>query len=275
MRILVWLCLLLSFALAQPVVHRCQTECLKRSDGCDIYGINDYGSEVTITVTAELQNMTSDQPLPYTTTIGPHERILLVRLREDDPSQSWRYNYKYHWCWGIAGAQHDDSVVYRLPYQAGEAFSIIQAYDGAFSHYGDSACALDFSMPDGTPVYCARDGVVGSTEAGYVQGGQDRNLGGNYVLVKHADGTMAEYFHLSPDGVVVREGQSVRAGDLLGYSGHTGFADGPHLHFMVFRAVDGFHRESIPTVFEVEGELEPVRLVKGRAYRCPGVPALK
>lgn len=266
-----WLCLLVC-ALAQPVVHKCHTETVKRSDGCDIYGINNYGAEVTITLSAQLDNMRSSVPLPLTTTIPPHGRILLVSLRANDNGGSWEYSYNSHWCWGLVGVQHDDSVVYRLPYGEGEAFNIVQGYNGDFSHFEDSTYAVDFSMPDGTPIHCARDGVVADVEESYTRGGPDENLGGNYVIIKHADGTMAEYFHLKPGGAAVREGQVVRAGDLLGYSGRTGFADGPHLHFMVFRAKSGYDRESIPTLFRVEGEPEPVRLREGRAYHNPPTP---
>ncbi len=254
-------------AVAQPVVHKCSVEGVKRPDGCDIYGINNYGVEVTITVTGELQNMESSHPLPWTQVVPGNSRVLLVTLRQMDNGESWRYNYNSHWCWGIQGARADDSVVYRLPYEAGEAFPIIQGYNGTFSHFGDNAYGLDFSMPDGTAVYCARDGVVADTEDRYTQGGNDENLGGNYILVKHDDGTIAEYFHLRPGGVLVRPGQAVRAGEQIGWSGHTGYADGPHLHFMVFAAVDGFHRRSFPTRFAVDGEEEPVQLLQGRAYR--------
>lgn len=275
LRVALLVLLLLRLALAQPVVHKCTTDCIKNTQGCEIYGGNNYGVEVTITVTATLENMISTQPLPYTVTIPPHSQVLLLRLKQDDPSRSWRYNYNTHWCWGSVDAVHDDSVVYRLPYAPGEAFPIIQGYHGTFSHFDDNAYGLDFSMPDGTPVHCARAGVVADTEDRYTQGGNDETLGGNYVLIKHDDGTIAEYFHLSPGGVRVQEGDRVEPGDLIGYSGHTGYADGPHLHFMVFRALDGFHRQSVPTVFEVEGEGEPVQLRQGRAYRCPGelVPA--
>ncbi len=255
--------------LAQRANHKCEVEAVKRSDGCDIYVSNGYGVEITVTINAELENMRSSEPLPFTVTVPGRRRVMVMSLLQDEPRLSWRYNYSTHWCWGSTGVVHDDTVVYRLPYASGEAFPVLQGYDGRFSHSGDNACALDFSMPDGTPVHAAREGVVVDTEDGYKLGGHDRRLGGNYVLVRHADGTIAEYFHLNPGGVAVRVGQVVQAGDLLGYSGHTGFADGPHLHFMVFRAVNGHHRESFPTRFEVDGESEPVQLREGRAYRCP------
>jgi murein DD-endopeptidase MepM/ murein hydrolase activator NlpD len=68
---------------------------------------------------------------------------------------------------------------------------------------------------------------------------------------------------------VVREGDQVKTGDLLGYCGHTGFAAGPHLHFVVYRAVDAYHREGYPIVFRVDGQDQPVILEQGRSYAAP------
>lgn len=55
----------------------------------------------------------------------------------------------------------------------------------------------------------------------------------NFVCVQHSDGTYARYFHLSRNGVRVKKGDRVAAGDILGLSGNTGFSSAPHLHFDV------------------------------------------
>lgn len=116
--------------------------------------------------------------------------------------------------------------------------------------------AVDIAMPEGTPVLAARQGVVEQTEWRSGGGAETDTLtdSGNYVLVRHQDGTRALYAHLRYAGVVVVRGEAVAAGSLLGYSGTTGFSSGPHLHFGVARvepAAGGPVEVSVPVRFSI------------------------
>jgi murein DD-endopeptidase MepM/ murein hydrolase activator NlpD len=82
---------------------------------------------------------------------------------------------------------------------------------------------IDFKGNTGDPVYATADGVVG--EAHY-KGGY-----GNAVVINHAYGLTTLYGHLS--AVNVEQGQSVNAGDVIGFLGSTGRSTGPHLHYEV------------------------------------------
>jgi peptidoglycan hydrolase-like protein with peptidoglycan-binding domain len=82
---------------------------------------------------------------------------------------------------------------------------------------------LDFPAPRGTPVYAAASGTV--EQAGYNDGY------GKSVLVRDAGGVETRYAHFSR--ILVRSGEFVGAGALIGRVGATGFATGPHLHFEV------------------------------------------
>lgn len=92
-------------------------------------------------------------------------------------------------------------------------------YKYALMHNG-----IDMACPQGTPIYATRTGTV--TTASYQAGGA-----GYYVSINHGDGFSSIYMHMT--NYVVSGGQSVAAGQLIGYVGSTGVSTGPHLHFGV------------------------------------------
>lgn len=92
-------------------------------------------------------------------------------------------------------------------------------YKYALMHNG-----IDMACPQGTPIYATRAGTV--TTASYQAGGA-----GYYVSINHGDGFSSIYMHMT--NYVVSSGQSVAAGQLIGYVGSTGVSTGPHLHFGV------------------------------------------
>jgi murein DD-endopeptidase MepM/ murein hydrolase activator NlpD len=82
---------------------------------------------------------------------------------------------------------------------------------------------VDLTAVEGTPYYAAGAGTV--ILARY-NGGYGYN-----VMIQHDDGVVSVYGHSSK--LIVKEGQRVQAGDLLGLTGNTGFSTGPHLHFEI------------------------------------------
>ena len=122
---------------------------------------------------------------------------------------------------------------YILPYEAGKVFRVIRTTE----HYtpgngGVGAYAIDFDLPMRTPVVAARAGVVAAVQQGFPDG-NDKDLEENYVFIRHDDGTIARYFHLTENGAAVKEGEAVRQGQVVGRSGNSGQSGGPHLHFDV------------------------------------------
>lgn len=120
---------------------------------------------------------------------------------------------------------------------------------------------LERSTLGGSPVFAACDGVVEEAFDGLEDTGEDTDLAeieakygeharidGNHVLLRHEGGELSLYAHLQRGSVAVAEGQTVRAGQLLGRVGSSGSSWLPHLHFHVMR--DGITGPGVPVVFE-------------------------
>jgi len=104
-------------------------------------------------------------------------------------------------------------------------------------HYKSMVNALDFAMPEGTPIYVAKEGIVIKVKDDSDIGGPDESFRkrGNFIRIKHYNEEYTEYVHLKYKGSLVKEKQHVKKGWLIGYSGITGFRTYPHLHFGVFK----------------------------------------
>lgn len=103
-----------------------------------------------------------------------------------------------------------------------------RTHSGVYNGHGHSG--TDFKASPGTPIKAALAGIVlGVGDTDLVCPGASY---GRWVLLKHGNGLTSLYAHLSL--IKAYQGQEVETGDLLGYSGTTGYATGPHLHFGLF-----------------------------------------
>jgi murein DD-endopeptidase MepM/ murein hydrolase activator NlpD len=105
---------------------------------------------------------------------------------------------------------------------------------GLRPHYG-----VDYAAPPGTPIWAVADGTV--TSCGW-NGGF-----GNQVIVRHRNGYITYYGHLSAFGSGIRKGARVSQKQIIGYVGSTGLSTGPHLDYRL--AKDGQFRNPLKEVF--------------------------
>lgn len=98
---------------------------------------------------------------------------------------------------------------------------------------------LDFAANIGTPIYATGDGKIEkvvSSRHGY----------GKQIMINHGFGYKTRYAHMSK--FVVKSGQTVKRGELIGYVGNTGSSTGPHLHYEVLK--NGRHINPINFIFK-------------------------
>ncbi|MCH8943102.1 MAG: M23 family metallopeptidase, partial [Bacteroidetes bacterium] len=108
------------------------------------------------------------------------------------------------------------------------------------AHSGILKYAIDFTLPQGTPILAAQNGVIIDVVDKFNKGGDGKKYYKylNYMTIEHKNKELSQYGHLKHNGALVKIGQKVKAGEVIGYTGNTGWTTEPHLHFHVCRDVD-------------------------------------
>ena len=229
---------------------------------------SDYCVEFTVTLEATLTNMTPSRPVPFTVDAAGRRSFELARFEMTDRTKSWRYNYKYYWEYGGRRDSTTNDADYALPFPPGR-YVVLQGQRGSYSHHAGSGSenAVDWDVPEGTVICAARGGrVVGVRDDSTVSGPDPKFKPlGNYVIIKHPDGTFADYHHLQPGGAKVKLGDQVKVGQPIGLSGNTGYSSKPHLHFAVFQAINGKKVLSLPFRLKTDRGVF-TELIRGQEY---------
>jgi murein DD-endopeptidase MepM/ murein hydrolase activator NlpD len=205
----------------------------------------------------------------YRATLAPGTRQTLVRATQPDSAHA-ALRYVWSAALGSPGSVHHPLRPYRVPFGVGSTFLISQAYPSRITHVtADSQYAVDIALPDGTPVYAAREGTVINARHDYFRGAADPVMldQANVIEILHDDGTIAIYAHLHWDSIRVRIGAHVARGEYIADSGNTGFTSGPHLHFAVIRNA-GTTDVSVPIEFAgmAEVAVTPITQMQLTAY---------
>lgn len=213
---------------------------------------NDYVGPVEVEVDfSERINVKATPDLPRRFVIEPGKSDTLVEAGGIDELGSWKLAVKYRYIIGRPLANYRATKSYLPPLAPGASFPISQAFGGAFSHTDEqNHYAVDIAMPIGTPVYATKAGTVLEVDDDYFKSGVNKAYAAeaNSIRILHDDGAMTIYAHLELEKAQVYPGLAVAAGQLIGYSGNTGFSSGPHLHFAV-QINKGMTLVSVPFTF--------------------------
>lgn len=205
---------------------------------------------VPVTIAMSFRSLENLRPPPggrIETVVPPRSSAVLARLESVRGNQTIGAGVTIQIDLGSSTQPVDEDFLYGVPFGGDEPRQLVQGFDGPETHLASMRYSLDFAMPEGTPVLAARQGQVLLVQDGFTEGGTDPELleRANLVVIAHSDGSMASYGHLVR-GIRVRVGEQVREGQLLGYSGATGFAGQPHLHFHVGKRMLGEPGRTIP-----------------------------
>ncbi|MCB1308775.1 MAG: peptidoglycan DD-metalloendopeptidase family protein, partial [Leptospiraceae bacterium] len=197
----------------------------------------------------------------YSQRAGFHINRYAVRLRttghtEQAASMRDRANVHLRRAMDIYERNHPGRPVVRdVGFPLRDMTMVVASHDSGGTHSGYGKYCYDFITvgsegaairPDtrgdnlndfygfGASVYAVREGVVDvskDTDPDFAPNAVQYDTDGNFVRVKHADGTFSWYVHLKQNSVTVNAGDRVRAGQKIGELGNSGMSVSPHLHF--------------------------------------------
>jgi murein DD-endopeptidase MepM/ murein hydrolase activator NlpD len=225
---------------------------------------NDYVYTIFFTY-SKVSGFTNHNDLPsYVVVPAGAQKHLLFTLKTNERAKGNKFNYTISALPGdVTLSKHDDGHAYQLPYPNNTAQMVGQGYKGRKTH--KNLFALDFNMKLNSTVCAVRAGKVVAVKDDSKKGGAKKTFmfDANYIVIQHADGSYADYAHLSYQGSSVKVGDVVEAGQMIALSGNSGYSSGPHLHLEIY-VLTPSGKKSIPTLFRVAGSKVLLKGLKER-----------
>lgn len=231
-----------------------------------------YPMSVVFAAQPELENMRSPETFKIIQVFrGKSQKNKVAYFIVNDKTKRWGVKKMPGYMMYIGDVtikNYDANYQYDLPFKSGKTFTVFQGYNGSFSHQNENS--LDFTMPEGTEIFAAREGQIidfasHNNTACPTKSCADK---ANYITILHPDGTFAQYYHLKQNGVKVNIGDQVKKGDLIGLSGNTGWSKGPHLHFVTYLSstTDEKLMKTVKTLFKTGSGNKVEYLAEKKSY---------
>lgn len=199
------------------------------------YAYNKIPAPVELKVSLTKSNNAETKPvLPANFSILKGKSVPLFEVTGVEKNKPYSWTYHYQYVLGSRLNKYQDIVNYLPPIKG--KFKITQSFNGKMTHFEKyNKYAVDIAMPEGTPIYAARAGKVILVDDDFYKNtyGTNKKNEANKIIILHDDGSMAIYAHLELEKAKVYPEMNVQAGDLIGYSGNTGYSSAPHLHFAI------------------------------------------
>jgi murein DD-endopeptidase MepM/ murein hydrolase activator NlpD len=236
-----------------------------------LYAVNSYFGPVEAEfILKDLKNMSVKRHTPRRALVPAAGELRVLSMNQTHKRSGYSYAWESRSVLGDPQAEHTPTEPYLLPLPPDKTFYISQAFLGEATHasHVQSEYAVDFPMPVGTAIHATRSGIVMDVSGDFFEGGTSEKMmeQANYVRVLHDDGTMAVYAHLELETVRYPIGKRIERGQILAFSGNTGFSTGPHLHFVIQKNF-GMELRSIPFEFEGPDNRPFTPEVKKRVFR--------
>lgn len=189
----------------------------------EITATNHGDAPVSVAISIEngSHDVSADKALPYYAIVPAHSDLVLVRLSTKSKEAGSRLKYNYVWSVGDYTANHNCRESYNFPF--GENVRAFATVANRANETPYTRNAVVFTLPKGTPVLTARNGVV-------IQIGSDRKLD-----ILHEDSTIASYHHLEKIGDYVVVGKRVTTQDVIGIAGVSENDKEAHMQLTVWR----------------------------------------
>lgn len=237
----------------------------KVKGGFVVLADNEEYCPVSVKVDFKLDNLKSSNGNHKVFIIPARSKRNVITVLKSIKKGRYGFKYKSKYNYSSYLGKIDTSYIYKLPFKVDNQFNISQGYFGNRTHI--KTRALDFSLPIGTDIYAAREGVVISvvdhnTKTCYNKGCSKYN---NLIIIYHNDGSFSEYVHIDTNTAKVKIGDKVLKGQFIAKSGNIGWSSGPHLHFSVYK--HNFNKRIFyETKFKIYEDGVPVILRKEGVY---------